>query len=153
MIRSPNKEIEVAWVPKHQLRQALNIFKEFIYKGVENDEEINLGEIIVDLFKGDTKLGIIYKTDHFLPIGSWFSDIRIDEDQNYDYVTIYGLSGKNPNDWAQGVKTLVESWAKEQGCYSYRWYGRLAWSRYIENIKLLETINSREGLFEKVVQQ
>lgn len=153
MIRSPNNKIEVAWVPKHQLRIALNIFKEFIYRGLENDNDISIGELIVDLFNGSTRLGIIYEIDPFSPIGSWFSDIRIDETQNCEYVTIYGLSGNNPNKWAQGVKTLVESWAKEENCHSYRWYGRLAWSRYEQNIKLLESINTREGLFEKVIQQ
>ncbi len=153
MIRSPDNKIEVAWVPIRQLRPALNMFKEFIYKGLENDNDISIGELVIDLFNGSTRLGIIYKIEPFLPIGSWFSDIRIDEEQNYDYVTIYGLSGKNPNDWAQGLRTLVESWAKEENAYSYRWYGRLAWSRYSENIKLLKTLNSREGLFEKVIEQ
>lgn len=152
MIRSPNNKIEVAWVPIHQLRAALNIFKEFIYKGLENDD-VNIGEIVLDLFKGGTRLGVIYEIDPFLPVGSWFSDIRIDDKQNYEYVTIYGLSGKNPKYWAHGIKTLVELWVKEENCQSYRWYGRLAWSRYIGNTKLLKTINSREGLFEKVVQQ
>jgi hypothetical protein len=153
MIRSPNGKVEVAWVPNHQLRSALNIFKEFIYKGLEEDTEINIGKLILELFSGDARLGIIYEIDPFLPIGSWFSDIRIDEEQKYDYVTIYGLSGKNPNDWAQGVRSLVEFWVQEENARSYRWCGRLAWSRYIDNAKLLEVISRREGIFEKVIQR
>jgi hypothetical protein len=152
MIRSPSGKVEVAWVPNGQLRPALNIFKEFIYKGLEDDKEINIGKLILELFSGDARLGIIYEIDPFLPIGSWFSDIRIDEEQKYDYVTIYGLSGKNPNDWARGLKTLVEDWAKQENCRSYRWYGRLAWLRYSDDIRLLKAINRREGLFEKVIQ-
>ena len=151
MIRSPDNKIEVAWVPKRQLREALNVFKEFIYRGLENDDQINIGELVIDLFNGDVRMGVIYEVSPFLPVGSWFSDIRVDEEQNYDYATIYGLSGKSPNKWAVGIKTLLEDWCRENDCYSYRWYGRLGWSRYGDNVNLLRQVGPREGLFEKVV--
>lgn len=151
MLRSPDGSYEVSWCPKHQLPQALEAFKEQIYSGSEVDDSLSLTETIGDLFTGLTRLGLIYETEPFQPIGSWFSDIKIDGVQNYKYVTIYGLSGKNPNKWAQGLAKLVENWAQQEGCHSYRWYGRLGWTRYETDIKLLEVVNDREGLFEKVI--
>lgn len=151
MIRSLDNTVEVAWVPKHQLRTAINVFKQHIYTGAELDTSIKLGELIIDLFNGVTRLGIIYQVNPFKPVGSWFSDIRIDKEENVQYITIYGLSGSNPNKWAGMTFQLIETWALEENCHSYRWYGRLGWTRYEDDIKLLKKINSREGLFEKVI--
>lgn len=152
MLRAPDGKTEVSWVPRHQLSVALEVFKEFIYEGAEVSEGISLTEIISGLLKSNVRLGVIYKIDPFVPIGSWFSDIRIDNVQNYDYVTIYGLSGIKPNAWALGVAQLAEAWARDENCYSYRWYGRLGWLRYVKGAKLLETVNPRAGLFEKVIE-
>ncbi len=151
MLRSPDNQYEVAWVPSHQLKQALDVFKEFIYEGVENEKYLSLGEIINDLFKGATRLGIIYTVDPFEPQGCWFSDLRIDDETNQKFVTIFDLAGRNPNKWGLGIAKLVEEWGSQEDCYSMRCHGRLGWLKYGNNVKLLRAVNSREGLLEKVI--
>ncbi len=151
MLRSPDNKYEVAWVPKNQLGAALDEFKEFIYKGMENDDRLTIRDLVIKLFNSEVRMGVIYKIDPFEPVGVWFSDLRVDNETNKRFVTIFGLSGINPNKWAWGVWELVASWAKIEECYSGRCQGRLGWLRYVPGVKLLRAINKREGLLEKVL--
>lgn len=153
MLRSPDNRHEVAWVPHYQLREALFTFKEFIYQGTEVDPNIKLGKLINELFDNETRLGIFYEIDPFEPMGSWFSDLRIDSVTHKKYATIFGLAGKHPNKWALGVWELVSLWAKKENCYSVRCQGRLGWLKYQNGVILLRTINKREGLLEKVIEK
>lgn len=149
MLRHNN--VEVAWVPRSQVRPALEAFRDFVFAVKDIDEAISLADLINEVLRGETRLGVAYKVDPFEPMGCWFSDLR--EENGITFATIFGLSGKSPNKWAQGVAKLLELWAKEENCYSYRWYGRLGWLKFEQDIKLLESLNDREGLFEKVVSQ
>lgn len=147
MFRKNN--IEVAWVPKSQIREALQVFRDYVFDVTTTDESVRLVDLIKEVLAGETRLGVAYQVDEFKPLGCWFSDLRVED--GVSFATIFGLSGEQPQKWAHGVAKLLEEWVKEENCYSYRWYGRLGWLRFEKDIKLLKPINDREGLFEKVV--
>ena len=147
MLRHNN--IEVAWVPRAQVRPALQVYRDHVFAVKDIDEAINLADLINSVIRGETRMGVAYQVEPFEPLGCWFSDLQ--EEDEIRYATIFGLSGKSPNKWASGIGKLLELWAKEENCYSYRWYGRLGWTKFAQDIKLLKSLNDREGLFEKVV--
>lgn len=151
MLQASDGKTEVAWVPRSQLTEALTIFEPFIVEGLKQAPEINVDELLQDLVAGGTKLGIFYGVKPFVPLGAWFSDLRVDEKGTF--ATIFALGGRNPNQWGHAVAKLLEKFARENGCYAYRGFGRLGWIKYARDVKLVETVNAREGLFEKVLSQ
>ncbi len=152
MIRVANSRVEVAWVPKRQLTEALQVFEPFLSEGLQQDPDLDVDEVLTDLIKGEAKLGIVYEIDPFTPQGAWISDLR-ESAEGKTFVSIYALAGREPNKWGGAIGELVGRFARDSGAYSYRWYGRLGWIKFAKGIKLLETVNNRVGLFEKVVIQ
>lgn len=152
MLRTADGKTEVAWVPRHQLSHAMMVFEGFLADGLKQDETLDVENLLTELVKGEARLGVIYAVDPFTPLGAWVSDLRID-DSGKTFATIYGLGGRGPNKWGSAVGELVGKYAVDNECYSYRWYGRLGWIKFVKGIKLLEAVDNRVGLFEKVVAQ
>lgn len=149
MLRQGN--VEVAWVPLTQLGGAIRVFGQMLLKGVALDPELSFNEVVDELIKQETRLGIIYEVGPFKPLACWLSDLREDNKTGRKFATIYALSGKSPNKWGELIRDLVAQWARDEGCASFRFYGRLGWTRYDPTLKLLGAKDRRTGLFEKMV--
>lgn len=130
----------------------MTAFEEFLEDGLQQDPDLDVEELLTELVKGEAKLGVLYSIDPFTPLGAWISDLRVDA-TGKTFATIYGLAGRDPNRWGAAIGELVGKYARDNDCYSYRWYGRLGWIKFAKDIKLLEAVDSRVGLFEKVVAQ
>lgn len=144
------KPIVVAWVPSHQVGDAIKAFGRYLMRGL-NASDVTFEELVNNLVEGTCFLGIAFQENPFKPMGIWVSDYRVMDD-GISFVTVYALSGTQLPRWMPKIEALVIAWGRQLGAGSVRFAGRAAYKSLVEDLNVVARLeDGRVLIFEKKI--
>ncbi len=120
------------FIPKENIQQVFPMAKDSIDKALKySGNHFTLDDILNSLVAGDMQLWVLWnekKKQNFQGCGV----TKIIKRTNTKVLNIFIVTGRNRKQWQDKISVL-EDYAKQQGCTHIETYARPGWSRILKN--------------------
>jgi len=120
------------FIPKENIQKVFTVAKESIDTALKySGNHYNIDDIFNSLLKGEMQLWVLWnpkKKKNYQGCGI----TKILKRTNTTILNIFIVTGSNRKQWQDKISVL-EDYAKEQGCTHIETYARPGWSRILKN--------------------